>query len=399
MRPIAAFLSLALLTSVAPEARHGDGAAPPQADVFARAYDLAYNLDHDEAVAILKRAADANPSDPDGYRHVAVVTWLNILFKRGSVTVDSYLGGVTRSGFKLPKPPADLDAGFRSYTQKAIVLAEARTRANRKDVDAVYDLGSALGLQASYVATIEGRVGAAFSDARRAYNLHEEVLERDPRRHDAGLIVGTYRYVVSVLSLPARWAAYIVGFGGGKEKGVELIENAARAGEMQTDARFALVLIYNRERRYDDALRTLAALQQQFPRNRLLWLERGATAIRAGRGAEADAMLTDGLRRLDMDGRAKMPGERALWLYKRGSARVLLRRTADARRDLDSALSQGPLGWVQGRITLELGKVADLEGNRARAVTLYRQAASICAAQQDPACQEDAARLAGSGYR
>ena len=377
--------------------------APPAPDpaeaIYQKAYDLAYNLDHAEAIALLKKVATDNPTSADAHRHVAIVTWLEILFRRGSVTVDSYMGGVTRSGFKLPKPPADLDAGFKAYTSRAIALADARVKANRRDVDALYDLGAALGLEASYVATIEGRVGAAFSAARRAYNLHEDVIERDARRADAGLIVGTYRYVVSVLSLPARWAAYVVGFGGGKEHGIKLIEGASRYGETQTDASFALVLIYNREQRYAEALRILTDLQRRFPRNRLLWLEKGATAVRAGRGAEAEAVLTEGLRKLDTDYRSKMPGERALWLYKRGSARILLRNTATARRDLEAALAQGPLGWVQGRITLELGKAADLDRDRAKAVSLYQRAAAICQAQQDPACKEDATRLAGSQYR
>lgn len=397
-------LVLALSLLLAPGVPDSGAAAQPQSQTaFDRAYELAYNLDHDDAIALLKQAAEADPSSADAQRHVAVVTWLNVLFRRGSVTVDSYMGGVTRSNFKLPAPPADLDAGFKAYSANAIALSQARVDANARDsgayADALYDLGAALGLHASYVATIEGKVRQGFGAARRAYNLHEKVLELDARRRDAGLIVGTYRYVVSALSLPARWAAYIVGFGGGKEKGIELIEGASRYGETQIDAKFALVLIYNRERRYGDALAILSELQRRFPRNRLLWLEKGATAIRAGRGAEADAVLTEGLRKLDTDYRAKMPGERALWLYKRGTARVLLRRSADARRDLESALTQGPLGWVQGRIHVELGKLADLEGDRATAVSLYQRAAGICRAQQDPACAEEAARLAGSGYR
>lgn len=375
--------------------------AEPQA-VYDKAYDLAYNLDHNEAIALLKQAAEDHPDSPDANRHVAVVTWLNILFQRGSVTVDSYLGGVTRSNFKLPAPPADAAAGFHAYVGRAIALAEARLDASRHDGargsenDARYDLGAALGLRASYVATIDGKVRSAFGAARRAYNLHNDLLERDPRRHDAGLIVGTYRYVVSALAFPIRWAAYIVGFDGGKEEGVRLIEAASRYGETQVDASFALVLIYNREKRYDDALAVLARLQKRFPRNRLLWLERGATAIRAGRGAEAERVLTEGLRKLDTDYRARMPGERALWLYKRGAARVLQERAADARRDLEAALTQNPLGWVRGRITLELAKTAELDGDRARAVGLYRQAAGICRAQQDPACEEEAVRRAGS---
>ena len=60
---------------------------------------------------------------------------------------------------------------------------------------------------------------AGFRAARRAYDEHERVLDLDPSRKDAGLIVGTYRYLVSTLSLPMRMMAYVAGFGGGRERG------------------------------------------------------------------------------------------------------------------------------------------------------------------------------------
>ena len=85
-----------------------------------------------------------------------------------------------------------------------------------------YDLGAAVGLQASYVATVEGRMLAGFKAARRCYDEHEQVLALDPSRKDAGLIVGTYRYLVSTLSLPMRVMAYVAGFGGGRDRGVQL---------------------------------------------------------------------------------------------------------------------------------------------------------------------------------
>src|SRR5439155_8773915 len=119
-------------------------------------------------------------------------------------------------------------------------------------------LGTAVGLQASYVASVEGRLMAGFRAARRSYEAEETVLELDPNRKEAGLVVGTYRYLVSTLSLPMRLMAYAVGFGGGKEHGLRMIEETVEAGrENRTDAEFALVLLYNRERRYDDALRLL----------------------------------------------------------------------------------------------------------------------------------------------
>ena len=67
----------------------------------------------------------------------------------------------------------------------------------------------------------------AFRAAREAFNAHEKVLDLAPSRRDAGLVVGTYRYIVAALSMPLRWAAYIAGFGGGREQGLRLVEAAA----------------------------------------------------------------------------------------------------------------------------------------------------------------------------
>ena len=45
------------------------------------------------------------PSDPAPHRALATVTWLNLLFKRGLVLVEHYLGPVSKDDVKLPPPP------------------------------------------------------------------------------------------------------------------------------------------------------------------------------------------------------------------------------------------------------------------------------------------------------
>ena len=77
----------------------------------------------------------------------------------------------------------------------------------------------------------------AFRAAREAYDEHEKVLALDAARKDAGLIVGTYRYIVAALSLPLRLVAYVAGFGGGRERGIQLIEEAAAVRRRQSDRR------------------------------------------------------------------------------------------------------------------------------------------------------------------
>src|SRR5258708_3115839 len=185
------------------------------------------------------------------------------------MTVDGHLG-VPRNprGWPLPPPPAETVAAFRDAIDKATAIARKGIQANPRDPDGHYQLGAAVGLRASYTATVDGSMLGAFRSAREAYEEHEQVLALAPQRHDAGLVVGTYRYIVATLSLPVRWVAYVAGFGGGKEKGLHLVEEAAAyTGENQTDARFALTLLYNREKRYDDALKQLAVLRETYPRN------------------------------------------------------------------------------------------------------------------------------------
>ncbi|MEO8482997.1 MAG: tetratricopeptide repeat protein [Acidobacteriota bacterium] len=357
------------------------------------AYSAMYNLDRDVALSTARQAVASAPAVSRAHRTLAMVLWLEALFQRGAVTVDNYLGGLTKSQLALPKPQPALDTEFKQELNRAITLADMQLHRSPRDVTAMHDLGSALGLQASYMASVEGSVMAAFGPARRAFDLEERVLGRDPNQVDAGTIVGTYRYSVSSLGVTARMMAYLAGFGGGKERGISLIEAASRRGNGQTEARTALILIYSREGRHLDAFHLLGQMVAEFPRNRLFVLEQGAAAIRAGRAEEAEAILTRGVAAFDHDNRAKIPGERALWLYKRASARVSLNHLADAQADLAEALTSGPVDWVRGRINFELGRVADLRGQRAEALTRYRAARDIGQLANDPIVVADALRF------
>lgn len=82
----------------------------------------------------------------------------------------------------------------------------------------------------------------ALRDARRAYGEHQRVLELDPNRKDANFTLGVYRYLVSLLPRPVRMMAYLVGFDGGHDEAIRLVEEAAAyPGDTQSEARFALV--------------------------------------------------------------------------------------------------------------------------------------------------------------
>ncbi len=364
------------------------------------AFDAAYNLDYPEAVRLYDLAIARDPNNSATHRARAVVTWLHIVFMRGSITVDQYMGSMTSKDVTLDKPPATEAATFQQHAGKALALAEARVRSQPQDVEALYDVGAALGVLASYTATVDGRVSGAFSQARRAYNAHERVMKLDASRKDAGLVVGTYRYIVSTLPFPLRWMAYVAGFGGDREYGVRLVEEAARyPGESQTDAKVALLLLYNREGRFKDALTIADDLLARYPRNRVVMLEAGATAIRARLFAQADRVLSDGLARFATDTRPKAFGEEATWYYKRGLARIPLGNVDGARADLQRAQSLPARTWVKGRIRLEQGKLEDLAGRRQQAMAVYREAARIGETTNDTLTSREAQRLLKTPYR
>jgi len=373
--------------------------AATQADERSRrlaqqAFDAAYNLDHQEAISFLDQAVQADPNDPDAHRAVAVIAWLRIGFVRGSITIDDYLGSVTKPNINMVPPPPEEAARFHKHIARAMELAEAELRRRPNDPEAHFRIGAIVGTQASYGATVEGKILASFRAARRAYDEHERVLDLNPARKDAGLVVGTYRYVVSALSLPMRWMAYVAGFGGDKALGLKMIEEAAAYPSLsQTDAKFALLLLYNREKNFDAAMRVVLDLQRQYPRNRQLWYEAGTTLIRAGRFQDAENMLNEGIRKRDADKRERMFGEDALWHFKRGVARARLGRLDDARQDFQIPLTHEARDWVRGRAHAELGQIALKTGDREQARQQYRLAIQLAIRGNDPIGQAEAEAL------
>lgn len=360
---------------------------------------LGYNLDHAEALAAFQRAIEADPASPAGYRLLAATAWTVLLFEQGAITVDDFLGEA-RKEYRRSPPRAELANVVRAALDRAIALADQQLKERPNDAAAHYHAGAAYSFRAAYTATIEGRLFTSFGPARRAYRAHERVLALDPSRKDAGLIVGMYRYTVASLSAPLRLGAVLAGFGGDRERGLRLVEDAAdHPSDVQANAQFVLVLLYNRAARYDDALRVIRNLQQQFPRNRLLWIEEAGTALRAGRAAEARTAIESGLARLASDPRPRAPGEEARWRYTHGAALVALRLDVPAAAELRAALSLATRDWLRGRIHLELGKLADLAADRTTARTEYREAARLCREDDDGACAREASALMTRGYR
>lgn len=357
------------------------------------AYTAAFNLDHDQGIALARRAVAAAPNSAQAHRTLASMLWMKVLFGRGAVTADHYASGMSDAQKHLPKPDAAIEKELHAELARAIELAEATLDARPEDLEARYEAGAAYGLQASYTATIDASMTSAFRTAKRAFDAQEKVLERDPEHALANVTVGTYRYVISALGLPSRWLAYLAGFGGGKDRGIRMVTQAFENPGARVEAGTSLLLIYSREGRHADAYRVALRLADAYPRNRLFVLEAASAAVRAGLASEAEPLLTAGLERLAAETRPKIPGERAIWLYQLGQARLSLNRPVEAETTYRAALESDPHGWMRGRIRTGLGKTADLAGRRDAALAEYERARSICEPLDDVICRDEAKRL------
>jgi tetratricopeptide (TPR) repeat protein len=330
-------------------------------------YTAAYELNFPESRAIFNEARRIDPADPAPVRALAAVTWMEILFAQGVATFEAFKGDASGDSVQRPAVDHSLTTRFVDVGTAAIQLAEQQVASRPADADAWYQLGASTGLLALYRATVEGRTWAAFVDGRRAVRTMERVRQQQQEHREAALILGMYRYAVSTLSWPKRMLAGAAGMPGDRDGGIALLETAAAVpADTATDASLLLTIIYNREGRYADALRHLRQLRERHPANRLLALNAAAMALAGSDPAGAADTISATLTPLPNFDDPRVLGERAMWYYIRGAARVAL-GDMHATEDLRHALASDPRDWIRARTHLELAKFALQSGDHAQA--------------------------------
>src|SRR5579871_6503145 len=159
------------------------GATGPAAtdanDLIARAYRAAYSLDYDEAANLARKASTEDPDSSRSHRALASVLWLHMLFDRGNITVDNFMGSVTKSEKSIPPVPVALDVEFQVELRRATDLAEARLKRDPSNLDAQQDVAAVSALQASYATSIKGSLMSAYGPAKRAFQMDDDVLAKD----------------------------------------------------------------------------------------------------------------------------------------------------------------------------------------------------------------------------
>lgn len=238
----------------------------------AEGYQALYNLDYETARRHFQKMIDLAPDHPAGPQCMAASLWIQQLNESWELKSTLY----SDKAYKNEKTKVDQRQveEFRKWTRRAKQLAQARLKRNDRDIEALYFLGAAEGLEAAFSAAVERKFMAALRTGSSAVDHHRKVLELSPQFYDAELTIGLQNYVIGSLPLPAKMLASTIGVRGSKKRGLKELEHVAREGRMGRDvARVLLIDLYKREKRWDDAIATARDLSQRYPRNYLFKLQ------------------------------------------------------------------------------------------------------------------------------
>lgn len=239
----------------------------------AEGYEALFNLDYTGARRNFQKMIDLAPDNPAGPESFAVSLWFEQLNKTWELKSKLYSDEDETNNKKPKVDPRDVQE-FRKWTRRTRQLAEARLRRDSNDVEALYFLGAAEGLEAAYAAAVEQSYMPALRSGSDAVDQHHKVLELAPKFYDAELTIGLQDYVIGSLPLPLRMIAATVGVHGSKKRGLSELEQVAREGQWARDmARVFLADLYKREKRWDDAIATTRDLSTRYPRNYLFKLQ------------------------------------------------------------------------------------------------------------------------------
>lgn len=247
--------------------------SPPNVDKLrAEGYGALFNLDYTTARRDFQRMIDLAPDNPAGSESYAVSLWFEQLNRTWELKSKLYSEDADTDA-KAKVDPRDVQE-FRKWTRRTKQLAEAKLRRDPRDIDALYFLGAAEGLEAAYAAAIEQKYMPALRTGSDAVDHHRKVLELSPKLYDAELTIGLQDYVIGSLPLPLRMIAGTFGVHGSKKRGLSELEQVAREGQWARDmARVFLIDLYKREKRWDDAIATTRDLSARYSHNYLFKLQ------------------------------------------------------------------------------------------------------------------------------
>lgn len=342
--------------------------------IYQEGVEALYNLDFTLAEKHFRRLTELEPENPSPWNQVASTLWLKIVAEQEKLNLESFSGASLGTDASTDTVSPQIEKHLRETIGLAVSKADALLMRNRKDIRALYAKGVAKGILAAFEAVAKRSYFAAYRAAREARDLHSEVLKYDPNYKDAALAVGLYDYTLG--SIPG-WLKLFLGVfgvrGGDKVRGLATVADVAKNGsQATTDARMLLVVMYNRERQYQNSLAVLSDLHARYPRNYLLELSKAAVHSRLQQWDQSISAYASVLRKVEAgnEGYKKLEAPKVLLLLAKAyldksavpEGMEIYNRIISDRRATDTDRANAHL-W--------LARLFDLMKDRANALVHY----------------------------
>jgi tetratricopeptide (TPR) repeat protein len=379
---VLAWMAVAGATSAAaaPPAKQGavQHTDPLNLDPVVRdGYEHFYILDFEGALSRFESVLKAHPQEPMAYGYVQMATVFRELYHQDLLDTTYYAHDSFLTSKREVPVPAATRQRIEFLTNTGIKLCDDRIRVNPNDKDAYFARGYLRGIHAAFITLVDHAYVTAARQGYAARNDSEEALKLDPQYADAKMAVGIQQFAVASLPRWVRMIVGVVGVGGNKEKGLQVLrESAAHGVVTSVESRTVLSLFLRHDARYPEALVVQHGLAVQFPHDYLYRLEEANLTKDEGNGPGAIALYKAVLADAAKPGYFADPRVQMAWFgladTQRGQNDI-----ADAAQNYVKAAEQPNCSdWLRKRAQLNAGEMFDLLHQRDRAEQLYQMASS-----------------------
>ena len=341
------------------------------------AHEHFYNLDYDGALTRFEAIQKANPQSVIATGYVLMVLIFRELYHQDLLDTTYYAhDSFLTSKRSVPVPQATRDR-IEQFTNSAIAMADQQIKENPNNANAYFARGYARGMHAAFITLVDHSYVAAARQGLASRNDSEQTLKIDPDYADAKMAIGIQQFAVASLPRILRIMIGITGVTGNKEKGLDLLREAAAHGLVtDIESRTALSLFLRHDARYPEALAVQHGLAAEYPHDYLFRLEEANLTKDKGDGPAAittyKKVLEDS-RKPDyfIDPRLQM-AYFGLADTQRGQNLI-----AEAAENYLNAAAQPKCSeWLRRRAQLNAGQMFDLLHKRDKAVEQYQQASA-----------------------
>jgi tetratricopeptide (TPR) repeat protein len=345
--------------------------------VVRQGYERFYNLDYDGALKYFNQATQQHPQEPMSWNYVLMATIFRELYHQDLLDTtyyahDSFLS--TKREVEVPQATRDQ---INSLTDKVIAMCDARIKNNPNDKNAYFARGYAHGMHSAFITLVDHSFTSAAKQGYEARNDSEAALKIDPQYADAKMAIGIQQFAVASLPRFVRLMVGIMGVGGSKEKGLDMLRDAAAHGVITgIESRTTLSLFLRHDGRYAEALQTQRGLAEQYPHDYLFQLEVANLLKDSGQGLQAIEAYKHVLELAQKPGYFVDPRLQMAWFGLADTQRGYNDIHAAAEGYMQAAMQTNCSDWLRKRAQLNAGEMYDLLHDRAQAVRMYQMAAA-----------------------